>query len=368
MSKSAKREVDRANQIYNRVQSDLSYVDAHSEELKQFMRSDQEEVRHLAVECFKEASLEYSLELRHIITDIMPRFDDPGAPVRINALAVGHNLANFWAYDLRSSTDLLLESAKSDIPQERYLAIVLIARIAIKRPDVVTPRKEILELLESIDYEELHAEAGIGGSDFETFSDAITALRGGDTHSRPLNNDLVPVGRATRLSKPARVGIFSLTAAVMTFLFPIIFLFALVRSMYRMDQYSVNQRARILINEVKRLKFFKNKNRAILYLRASVWPTPTTLLPFLPGKSPTSEDPTVRTGDYPPQWDKIAASVYLRDGYTCCNCEICALDEDVELHADHKKPRSRGGSDHPNNLRTLCRGCHEARHARVFER
>lgn len=36
-------------------------------------------------------------------------------------------------------------------------------------------------------------------------------------------------------------------------------------------------------------------------------------------------------------------------------CEQCGCNEDLTI--DHIKPRSKGGSDDPSNLRTLCRMC-----------
>ncbi|WP_436932847.1 HNH endonuclease [Halosimplex halobium] len=56
-----------------------------------------------------------------------------------------------------------------------------------------------------------------------------------------------------------------------------------------------------------------------------------------------------------------------RDGFTCrvCGCEG-ARHEDNELHVDHVIPRKWGGSNQPENLRTLCRRCHGVRHLRSF--
>ena len=50
-------------------------------------------------------------------------------------------------------------------------------------------------------------------------------------------------------------------------------------------------------------------------------------------------------------------AVYKRDGYQCATCG------DVRgLQIHHVTPRSRGGSDDPRNLVTLCWKCHAIAH------
>jgi hypothetical protein len=74
-------------------------------------------------------------------------------------------------------------------------------------------------------------------------------------------------------------------------------------------------------------------------------------------------------------WPKIKSAVLRRDKYICQDCgvnfergRIKVYDptlrhgkggtryESLEVH--HIIPRSRGGSDHPGNLKTLCPACH----------
>lgn len=74
-------------------------------------------------------------------------------------------------------------------------------------------------------------------------------------------------------------------------------------------------------------------------------------------------------------WPKIKAAVLRRDRYICQDCGVNfergrmkVYDpsmrngkggmrwESLEVH--HIVPRSRGGSDHPGNLKTLCPACH----------
>lgn len=65
-------------------------------------------------------------------------------------------------------------------------------------------------------------------------------------------------------------------------------------------------------------------------------------------------------------WSKVKASILRRDGYTCQDCGavfrggsgIRRKSGSLEVH--HIIPRSRGGSDHPMNLKTLCPSCHRA--------
>lgn len=70
----------------------------------------------------------------------------------------------------------------------------------------------------------------------------------------------------------------------------------------------------------------------------------------------------------PSNYDQIRRSVRNRDNYTC---QVCGLDgstgDEVSLHVDHIVPRRWGGSHRPENLRTLCKYCHEARHAKVMD-
>jgi len=41
-------------------------------------------------------------------------------------------------------------------------------------------------------------------------------------------------------------------------------------------------------------------------------------------------------------------------------CKFCGTKENLTI--DHIKPLAFGGSHNPNNLRILCRSCHDKRH------
>jgi hypothetical protein len=53
------------------------------------------------------------------------------------------------------------------------------------------------------------------------------------------------------------------------------------------------------------------------------------------------------------KWYQIVA----RDNFTCCACRRSAQKDGVVLHVDHIEPKSKGGSDDPSNLQTLCWKC-----------
>ena len=60
------------------------------------------------------------------------------------------------------------------------------------------------------------------------------------------------------------------------------------------------------------------------------------------------------------QWRRLRQFVYERDGGRCQYCdnptELC------ECHIHHVLELSGGGTNHPSNLKTLCRDCHKQRH------
>ncbi len=71
------------------------------------------------------------------------------------------------------------------------------------------------------------------------------------------------------------------------------------------------------------------------------------------------------TQDYPPDWDRRRRRVYARDDHQCQNCRRRGGPYgDVELHAHHIVPKSRGGVHRLENLVTLCEPCHDAVHSR----
>jgi 5-methylcytosine-specific restriction endonuclease McrA len=67
----------------------------------------------------------------------------------------------------------------------------------------------------------------------------------------------------------------------------------------------------------------------------------------------------------PPQavWQLLRAEVWARDSESCCG-PYCVDAPSLPLkvvHIDHIVPLSKGGSNHIDNLRVLCRRCHVLR-------
>jgi hypothetical protein len=57
-------------------------------------------------------------------------------------------------------------------------------------------------------------------------------------------------------------------------------------------------------------------------------------------------------------WESQRNAALFRDDYTCQDCG----DDEPWLHVHHKIPRSEGGTDHIDNLVSLCPDCHAERH------
>lgn len=59
------------------------------------------------------------------------------------------------------------------------------------------------------------------------------------------------------------------------------------------------------------------------------------------------------------RWRQLRALVLDRDGHRCqlpidASGQLCGA---YATHVDHVLPRSKGGSDHPANLRAACQTC-----------
>lgn len=69
------------------------------------------------------------------------------------------------------------------------------------------------------------------------------------------------------------------------------------------------------------------------------------------------------SNSYPSDWNSRRKEVYRRDGYECQNCgAIGGRKGNVELHAHHIVPKSKGGTHETTNLVTVCKDCHDAVH------
>lgn len=58
-----------------------------------------------------------------------------------------------------------------------------------------------------------------------------------------------------------------------------------------------------------------------------------------------------------PMPPKLRHQILERDGFRCCDCGVTAQTPGVVLEVDHKVAVSKGGSNDPDNLRTLCKDC-----------
>jgi len=71
------------------------------------------------------------------------------------------------------------------------------------------------------------------------------------------------------------------------------------------------------------------------------------------------------SSDYPSDWNSRRKSVYKRDNHTCQNCGADGgIHANIELHAHHVVPKSRGGTHDVSNLITLCSQCHKTVHSK----
>lgn len=82
------------------------------------------------------------------------------------------------------------------------------------------------------------------------------------------------------------------------------------------------------------------------------------------GDTPAGPDPQIcgwkRSGNRRRIPESVRQLVYERDGFRCVECGAT-----TDLSLDHVVPWSGGGSDHPRNLRVLCRSCNCRKGARI---
>ena len=64
---------------------------------------------------------------------------------------------------------------------------------------------------------------------------------------------------------------------------------------------------------------------------------------------------------------KLRHQILERDGFRCCDCGATPDMPDVVLEVDHRTPVSKGGSNDPSNLRTLCGDCNRGKSDRIVD-
>jgi hypothetical protein len=368
-------QVAHAGRLLQLAETDPDAALGHLSDLPPLLTSPNADARAKATSVLVQLSIHRPLELRSTSEAILARLDDVSPNVRHNVLLTIGNLSTWYPQDFGDGTDLMVESLRSDDRDERIVAAAALTKLAYYRPDIVTPRAEALQLLQRVreqdsldDIEEFYVDSDV-------LDGALQALEGGDMASRSLEDDLVPSGKRAPLSKPARVGITALLW------FPLLTL-SMFTWIYRTWKHARSYRphgarsigdaiyvfAQMCVDTLSKLFFLVSPSRARLYARRSFLVTPTRLVPWFAGTTPTKAKRT-QTPPYPDNWATMATLVRQRDGHQCRNCGALGgpRDGNAELHVDHQQPRSRDGPDHPSNLRTLCRACHQARHGRRFD-
>lgn len=367
-------QAEHANRILQLAESDPQAALGHLPDLPPLLTSVNANARVQASGVLVQLSRHYPLQLRSTSEAILARLDDVDSNVRYNVLMTIGNLASWYPQDFGDGTDLMVESLYSDERDERRAAAVALTRLAYHRPDLVTPRQEALHQLQQVREQDSLDNSEEFFIESEILDGALQALNGGDMASRPLEDDLVPSGKRAALSKPARVGITALLWC------PLLIL-SMFTWFYRIWRHARNYRPRgargigdalyvfahMCIDTIVKLSFLWPPSRARLYARRSFLVTPTGLVPWFAGTTPTKAKRR-QTPPYPDDWATMATLIRQRDGYQCRNCGALGgpRNGDAELHVDHQHPRSRNGPDHPANLRTLCKSCHQARHGRPF--
>lgn len=358
----------KAARIADMAAEDPASALSHRSDLPELLVSSDDQVRRQASRAVLNLSVERPLALRSTTEALLARLDDTDADVRTHLLLAVGNLAQWYPQDFAAGTELMVASLDASEPTERYAAAGAVSQLGYYRPDIVTPRGEARDRLAALAGASFQGEDGYQYADPDRVEEAASALAGGDFASRPLEADLASVGDAATLSAPARLGV---TALLWLPLFALSYLFLLGRALklgWRYRHFSTGLKTRIAVGYLSHVTFLLHPKRARLYFRRSWVATPTRLLPFVPGTVPDRADPTVEAPPYPEDWGTLAGLVRQRDDFECRNCGATGGPRgDTELHVDHQVPRSKGGPDHPENLRTLCRACHEARHARKFD-
>lgn len=79
--------------------------------------------------------------------------------------------------------------------------------------------------------------------------------------------------------------------------------------------------------------------------------------PTPPKPQPHMSQRAIQARDERERWLIVRSEILLRDHFRCRECNFY---KHLEVH--HIVPRSKGGSDDPDNLITLCQRCHAKKH------
>lgn len=72
--------------------------------------------------------------------------------------------------------------------------------------------------------------------------------------------------------------------------------------------------------------------------------------------------------NYPANWNQIIKLVKKRDNFTCQDCKKTYLPNSPYLQVHHIIELSKGGSNEPINLITLCSFCHTKKHKHLLKK
>jgi len=364
---------ERSARLLELAEQDPQAALAHLSELPELLVADDPDTRLNASGMLVELADYAPLELRSTSEAILARLDDKHPLVRANILLTITSLSQWYPQDFGDGSDLMVASLLSNTQAERIAAASALTQLAYYRPDLVTPREKALDRLREVCERDNLDENEKYLLPSKQLDGALQALEGGDMASRPLEDDLVPMGNHAPLSKPAQVGLNAVLwfpLAIVSFFF---WLWRCIKVAWRVNRVRPTPAGRLALSLKISFGYFRHITllyplaRGRLYVRRSPIATATRLLPG--GTTPKKADPSKEVPPYPDDWATLAALVRQRDGHQCRNCGAVGgpRNGSASLHVDHQVPRSRGGPDNPINLRTLCKGCHEARHGRKFD-
>ena len=123
-----------------------------------------------------------------------------------------------------------------------------------------------------------------------------------------------------------------------------------------------------LIRGARYVQFVTPPERLLMFLRGSWIVTPSEACPWLYAHAEYKASAAADLASRTEKWDAVARQVFERDDHTCTCCGAEGGDDGTaRLEADRIVPYERGGFIVTENMRTLCRPCHQARHAAFFD-
>jgi 5-methylcytosine-specific restriction protein A len=88
---------------------------------------------------------------------------------------------------------------------------------------------------------------------------------------------------------------------------------------------------------------------------------PPIFRPFRSQPKRQEDRPCPSERGYGYKWQRLRKHILERDHYLC---QVCGRPTGRSGNVDHIVAKSKGGTDDPDNLQTLCHGCHSSKTAR----